>query len=475
MSSEEFAIEVNNLSKKYDIYKSPKDRLKQLILNYFFRALNKLTKKIRKSVVLNHFTYSREFWALRDVSFSIKKGETFGVIGRNGSGKSTLLQIIAGTLTPTIGNVLINGNGRIAALLELGSGFNPEFTGRENVLLNGQILGLSKEEVESRYDRIVEFADIGDFIDQPVKTYSSGMFVRLAFAVQAHIDASIIIIDEALAVGDVFFRQKCYARLEELKKSGAAIILVSHSMTDIEQFCSRALLIDKGMAKYLGPSSQAAQHYYMLNQELNHETQFKEFHDLHEAHDNKVDISNFPALSSVNIEKQVCNGQAIFLGFKLHNAQQLESNTFQQGQTARFYYAFQLHDYIETPVCGIVIKSDKGVIVHGKNSWQLNKDVPVKLKPGTIVKCEQEITFDLAPGEYTFDIGFASVSYDTWLNRENISDLELHVRATRVCVITDAGSFSVGHAIKNNTPFLTHHGLTNLKGDIILTVNIALD
>ncbi|OSJ19314.1 ABC transporter ATP-binding protein, partial [Bradyrhizobium canariense] len=158
--------------------------------------------------------YHREFWALKGISFEVRPGETLGIIGRNGSGKSTLLQIIAGTLSPTAGEVRVTG--RVAALLELGSGFNPEFSGRENVLLNARILGLNREEIEARYDQIVAFADIGDFIEQPVKTYSSGMFVRLAFAVQAHIDASIVIIDEALAVGDVFFRQKCYARLEEI-------------------------------------------------------------------------------------------------------------------------------------------------------------------------------------------------------------------------------------------------------------------
>ncbi len=194
----------------------------------------------------------------------MRPGETLGIIGRNGGGKSTLLQILAGTLSPNEGEVSVKG--RVAALLELGSGFNPEFTGRENVMLNARILGLSQEDIESRYEQIVAFADIGEFIDQPVKTYSSGMFVRLAFAVQAHIDASIVIIDEALAVGDVFFRQKCYARLEEIRASGAAVLLVSHAMTDIEQFCDRALLLDKGEARFLGEATEAAKHYYQLHQ-----------------------------------------------------------------------------------------------------------------------------------------------------------------------------------------------------------------
>ena len=196
MSSNDIAIRVKGLSKCYGIYASPRERLKQFILPRLQRLVGQAPKQ-----------YFHEFWALKDVSFEIKKGETVGIIGRNGSGKSTLLQMICGTLHPTSGS--IQTNGRIAALLELGSGFNPEFTGRENVYMNASVLGLSNEEINERFNDIVTFADIGDFIDQPVKTYSSGMMVRLAFAVIAHVDADILVIDEALAVGDAFFVQKC--------------------------------------------------------------------------------------------------------------------------------------------------------------------------------------------------------------------------------------------------------------------------
>lgn len=208
MSSNEIAIKVQNLSKCYHIYDNPRDRLKQFVAP----RLQRLTWQHPKQ-------YFREFWALKDVSFEVKKGETVGIIGRNGSGKSTLLQMICGTLTPTQGS--IETNGRIAALLELGSGFNPEFTGRENVYMNASVLGLSNKEIDARFDDIVAFSDIGDFIEQPVKTYSSGMMVRLAFAVIAHVDADILIIDEALAVGDAFFTQKCMRFLRGFMKTGA--------------------------------------------------------------------------------------------------------------------------------------------------------------------------------------------------------------------------------------------------------------
>lgn len=233
MSSKDFAIQVAGLSKCYTIYNKPIDRLKQSIVPKVLRALGKPPK-----------TYYREFWALRDIALQVGKGETIGIIGRNGSGKSTLLQLVCGTLTPTIGK--IETKGRITALLELGSGFNPEFSGRENVFLNGAILGLSQEEIEARFDEIAGFADIGEFIEQPVKFYSSGMTVRLAFAVQAMVDPDILIVDEALAVGDERFQRKCFRRIEELKENGTSILFVSHSSQQIIELCDRALLLEQG-------------------------------------------------------------------------------------------------------------------------------------------------------------------------------------------------------------------------------------
>jgi lipopolysaccharide transport system ATP-binding protein len=231
--SSEIAIRVQNISKCYQIYDTPRDRLKQFVLPRLRRMFGESPKQ-----------YFREFWALKDVSFEIKKGETVGIIGRNGSGKSTLLQMICGTLNPTGGT--IQTHGRIAALLELGSGFNPEFTGRENVYMNAAVLGLSNEEIDARFDYIVDFADIGDFIDQPVKTYSSGMMVRLAFAVAINVNPEILIVDEALSVGDELFQRKCFSRIEAIRASGATILFVSHSGGAIVELCDRAVLLDVG-------------------------------------------------------------------------------------------------------------------------------------------------------------------------------------------------------------------------------------
>lgn len=242
--SSDVVIRVQNLSKCYHIYDKPQDRLKQ-------------------SLWRGRKQFYREFWALRDVSFEVKKGETVAIIGRNGSGKSTLLQLIAGTLTPTDGRIEVNG--RIAALLELGSGFNPDFTGRENVYMNGAILGLSREEIDRRFDDIAAFADIGDFIEQPVKTYSSGMYVRLAFAVAVSVEPDIFIVDEALSVGDEVFQRKCFARIQAIQQAGAAILFVSHSAQSVVELCRSALLLDQGELLLSGkPKAVVAQYHKLI-------------------------------------------------------------------------------------------------------------------------------------------------------------------------------------------------------------------
>jgi lipopolysaccharide transport system ATP-binding protein len=239
----DIAIKVENLSKCYHIYEQPRHRLLQMI----FRGDKQ---------------YYREFWALKDVSFEVKKGEAVGIIGRNGSGKSTLLQIITGTLAPSYGSVRTSG--RIAALLELGSGFNPEFTGRENVYLNGALLGFTKEQIDAKLDSILAFADIGDHIEQPAKTYSSGMLVRLAFAVQVQVEPEILIVDEALAVGDALFQKRCFQRIEKMVSDGTTLLFVSHEQESVRTLTNRALLLNKGRPVAWGLSSEVVLEYRKL-------------------------------------------------------------------------------------------------------------------------------------------------------------------------------------------------------------------
>ena len=255
MSSNDVAIRVSNISKCYQIYDTPRDRLKQFVMPRLMRVVGK-----------PHKQYFREFWALKDVSFEIKKGETIGIIGCNGSGKSTLLQIICGTLTPTNGGV--ETRGRIAALLELGSGFNPEFTGRENVYMNASVLGLSNEEIDTRFDDIVAFSGVGEFIAQPVKTYSSGMYVRLAFSIIAHVDADILVVDEALSVGDAVFTQKCMRFIRSFQEYGT-LIFVSHDTSSVQNLCESSLWLDHGKVKQAGSSKSVVEAYLKWGIQLN--------------------------------------------------------------------------------------------------------------------------------------------------------------------------------------------------------------
>lgn len=469
MSSKDIVIDVRNLSKCYEIYNTPRDRLKQLILPSMHQAANRTGVALGISKHRSPPRYFREFWALQDISFQVRRGETLGIIGRNGSGKSTLLQILAGTLAQTSGEVDVKG--RIAALLELGSGFNPDFTGRENVFLNGRILGLSQKEIDARYGQIVDFADIGEFIDQPVKTYSSGMFVRLAFAVQAHIDASIVIIDEALAVGDIFFRQKCYARLEQLRNSGAAILLVSHAMTEVEQFCDYAILLEHGIEKFLGAATEATKHYYLLHQPLGAEhlagladqpppsqqgaclldKQLK-FWPSDALFQNAVDLPQVDGGGAKCTRFAVCD--------ELGNA----SNSFAQGETAVFYFEFLLSDPIAVPLGGVLIRNDRGVNVHGKGSLEYGCVAPDFLPAGSIIRCRQSVELKLDIGEYSFELGLASIDPIGYKEISQLSHEQLFSRIVRICVVPRAGVISVGWRAVHEGAALTHHGVADLPG-----------
>lgn len=476
MSSDDVAVDVRGLGKRYEIYATPRDRLKQFILPRMARLLapgswgkgNNASSKERK--------YYKEFWALRDISFQVRRGETFGIIGRNGSGKSTLLQILAGTMSATCGESRVNG--RVAALLELGSGFNPEFTGRENVFLNAQILGLSNREIEERYDRIVEFADIGEFIDQPVKTYSSGMMVRLAFAVQAHIEASIVIIDEALAVGDVFFTQKCFARLRELVDSGAAVLLVTHDMASVTQFCDKVLVLKDGQEVFTGEPVAAIRRYMALQRNAGSGLAQRarltaDLVDTVNDAPNSGGIRRpqddaFLDLGSVDI---VGNGQAELLGIALCNSNGEPARIFQIGESAFFYSEYRVLEEIDVPVGGITIVNEKGVLVHGKNSMQHRVQAPDLCPPGTVVRFLQRIDLDLTPGEYTFVAGLASMDAYSYRNCDFMSHDELSVKTERVVSVGRAGAFTV--TLRREGVALKHHGIADLPGDCRISLVCA--
>lgn len=447
----DLVVSVRGVGKMYRLYERPQDRLKHSFFARFGRR------------------YGRDFWALRDVSFEVRRGEMMGIIGRNGSGKSTLLQILAGVLKPTIGEARVQG--RVAALLELGSGFNPEFTGRENVFLNGAILGISRKEVEARFDEIVAFADIGEFIDQPVKTYSSGMSVRLAFAVSTVLDPAVLLIDEALAVGDVFFRQKCYQRLEALLCRGTAVVLVSHAMMDVEQFCQQALLLHRGDVLFQGPASEAVKRYYLVEQEergaaVAARPRLSQGNDAALAQEFAA-IDFWPAPETfldIFAVAQVSNGWARCTGVALCDSQGRPCHVFQQGETASFFSEFELLQDIEVPIGGVVIQNDKGIIVHGKNTLQYDSQVPTWVARGSRLRFRQDIVLEVALGEYLFEVGLAASSQQDYTYRTLYSYSDLRAKITRLCHLSAVSTFAVVFSRTNTEVQLLHHGIANLPG-----------
>jgi lipopolysaccharide transport system ATP-binding protein len=302
------AIIVDHVTKRFALFNRPEDRLKQMVVPHMQRLVRAEPSR-----------YFREFSAVNDVSLTIAKGETIGIIGRNGSGKSTLLQMIVGTLAPTSGRVKVNG--RIAALLELGAGFNPEFTGRENVYVNGAILGFSRAEMDERFEAIAAFAGIGEFIERPVKTYSSGMFVRLAFAVSTAVEPDILVVDEALSVGDEAFQRKCFARIEAIKERGGTILFVSHGAQTIVQLCDRAVLLDGGEKILEGePKQVVGQYQRLINASEEREAQIKS--EIIALRNNDIEKSTgFKKTEKIELEKNIN-----YISEKKHNIQNSEEH-----------------------------------------------------------------------------------------------------------------------------------------------------
>lgn len=399
--TDDVVLKVSNLSKIYQIYNLPQDRLKQSI----YPRLQRLVRKQPKQ-------YFREFWALKDVSFELKRGEALGIIGRNGSGKSTILQIIAGTLTPTCGTV--EATGKIAALLELGSGFNPEFTGRENAYMNGMILGFSKSEMDGKIDKIVEFADIGEFIDQPVKTYSSGMYVRLAFAVQVCTNPEILIVDEALSVGDVFFQQKCFTRVREMLKSGTTLLFVSHDTAAVQNLCNQAILLHRGTNIFQGSPEEATSRYYTLSS-ISPDIVSENRQIIKKDKTNKPAAEYEELLNSHNIKGEARSehgaGDLLIDKVAFLNEDGVASRTFRVG--ARLIILLELHARreIADPSTGLHLYDRMNNLIFAAGTRQLRIAMPDFAAEETrIVRFNLDL--EVQPGEYTISVGCGQPSDD---------------------------------------------------------------
>lgn len=382
----DYAISVEHVEKMYKLYDKPTDRLKESL---------GLTRKKKY----------KEHYALHDVNFKVNKGETVGIIGTNGSGKSTILKIITGVLNPTAGEVKVNG--RISALLELGAGFNMEYTGIENVYLNGTMIGFTREEIDAKLNDILEFADIGDFVYQPVKTYSSGMFVRLAFAVAINIDPEILIVDEALSVGDVFFQAKCYHKFEEFKKLGKTILFVSHDLGSIGKYCDRVVLLNQGVKLNEGKPKEMIDIYkkLLVNQYVDDDEAEKEKENESDNENTQEESGTWKDMTTSNPDiVEYGNGLANIIDYGIKDAAGNMSNAIEKGSDFTIMFKVKFNENVSDPIFAITIKDLKGTEITGTNTMF------EKIDTGTVNKDEvRSVSFtqnmNLQGGDYLVSLG----------------------------------------------------------------------
>lgn len=415
--SEKIVISLKNVSKCFMRYEHPVDRLKELILPRKTRA--------------------KKFWALEDINLELPKGHTIGVVGRNGSGKSTLLQVIVGTLTPTTGEVTTNG--RISALLELGSGFNPEFTGRQNVFLNAKILGLTQEQIEQKFDEIAAFADIDDFIDQPVKTYSSGMYVRLAFSVAINVDPDILVVDEALSVGDARFQQRCMSRINHLRDTGVSILFVSHDSEAVKRLCDHVLVIDKGKITNSGSALHMTNWYLALMtvdfdlnklRQMENSAQERDKDNLNSLDSNSSNNGEDTNLSKSEFDSNLINnsnhdltqspefkyfrhgdGKARITKIIVKNSQNQEVDIVYIGEMISIYIEVEFLSEQSQHLIGILLRDRLGTDIIGINTYQEKIQIP-KVNSGDILTYCFSFDMNIKPGEYSIS---PSVAYDQYI------------------------------------------------------------
>ena len=402
MNDDNVAVSVRDLTKKYRLFSTPMQRLKE--------SLHPLRKR-----------YHKEFWALKGVSLDIRKGEVVGILGRNGSGKSTLLQIIASVLQPTSGAVTVHG--RVAALLELGAGFNPEFTGRQNVLLNGALMGVPHNEMVKRMGDIIAFADVGEFFDQPMKIYSSGMFVRVAFAASVHVDPDILIVDEALAVGDAKFQHKCFQRLADLQAENKTVIFVTHNSSLITSYCSEAILLDGGELITSGDPVCVIDRYYDLLFEDRSEAAHSPAEDVNATHVSRNSSEDsFCETLETRAADELCHlrrsynknevrfgsGAASILDYSIEADGERDVANVRFGSEVGLYIKVLFHRDVHRPVIGFAVKTLEGVEIFGTNTFQRGDQLS-PMSEGQVCVFKFSFSVFVNPTDYFFDLGVAEV------------------------------------------------------------------
>jgi lipopolysaccharide transport system ATP-binding protein len=455
-------VRVRGLCKRYPMYRSPGHRLAHALFGPMFGAPS-------------------DFVALDDVSCDLAPGDALAVVGRNGAGKSTLLQILSGVLEPTSGEVFVPPC--TAGLLELGSGFNPEFTGRENIFINAAILGLQRRQIIERLDQIIEFAGIGDFIDQPVKTYSSGMFLRLAFSVAINVEPDLLLVDEALTVGDVFFQQKCYSRLDALRSRGMSVVLVTHSMADAAEFCNRGLVLSQGRVAFTGAGNEAVEYYFHYERETPTgrrrvaepaaAVQDEPAKGSDEPANEETRWLSQPEVVSLEAVPQFGPDTVRALRMLVADESGRPRRIFRQGEWMKVYVDYEVNEPLSCPLAGLRLINAKSTLVHGKNSLQFDINPPAKVSPGSILRCVQELKLDVDVGEYTLEVGLAELDEALFKQRSRTLPQEIMPQIRLLCQLTSVLEITVVYRAEGWPCLFSHYGVADLPGKQTMEVASA--
>jgi lipopolysaccharide transport system ATP-binding protein len=442
--SDDIILQVNNLSKCFKIYANP-----------WHRA--------REWLNLGNSTHHQQFWSLKDVSFTVRKGQFFAIIGQNGAGKSTLLKIITGVLKPTTGSYKLNG--KVLSLLELGTDFNQQLSGRANAIYSAELLGFPKGYVQERIKEIEEFSELGEFFDRPIKVYSSGMKSRFAFSLFAFLECDVLILDEVLAVGDIFFQQKCYARLEELIAKKITIILVTHQLATVQQYCDEVIVLHHGEKIFQGESKKAVMKYHQLRNNRGKKLSSDFFQKQLEASLNiKVSDSFFWPDEEVFIPVSFPEANyAQLIRYAICNVKGEGCVNFVQGEQAYLCCEFQLKETIGVPIAAVTITNRFNVLVHSKSSCLQKVDVPNQVNQGNYLRFCRHITLSIAPGEYVLGFSLVTMNPDDYACIDELPRAEFK-NLIQICdTYEKVGAFNVlpHHTLNNQS----HFGLCNLPGD----------
>jgi ABC-type polysaccharide/polyol phosphate transport system ATPase subunit len=459
--TDDIVLKVENLCKTFKIYPNAAGRVKEWL---------SLGRRI----------YHRDFVALENISFEVRKGGFLGIIGPNGAGKSTLLKLITGVLEPTSGTYQTSG--KVLSLLELSGGMDNDLTGRENIIRSAQLLGFPEGYVENRMGQIADFAELGDFFDQPLGIYSSGMRIRLAFSMFAFLECDILILDEVLAVGDIFFRQKCYARLEELIEQKTAIILVTHSTGTVRQYCDDVIVLNKGNILYHGASNESIQKYFEIKKDrgikINIADTYVEEDYIPPRDDQfkvRTDTLEWPADSIFNLNtlpQKSENKRAKLTQLCICDERGNPCRVFKQGETACIYYAYQVKENMGIPIAGFNLFTVKNLLIHSKNSIQLKAEHPRNVKAGDIIRYKQLIKLDLAPGNYIFNLSLLTMHPRDFDNKEKFSVKEFKEKLIHVIGIKPAGVIEIISHSQYQAIGL-HGGICNLDGELYTQIILA--